>query len=227
MENKVLRIKNKIITIYNKFDRENVELPIIFYNTFNGDALSVWNKSQEIGCNDYIFVVIGNIDWDNEMTPWEELPIFKGDKGYKGLANKHIKFIEDDVIPEVLKNLRCAPKYYAISGYSLGGLFSIYSMLKTNIFSRIISASGSFWYPNFIEYIDKNKIDIKTKKVYLSLGDKEKETKDITKNVEEKTNKLYEILKSNKIHTILEMNKGNHFKEVDLRMAKGIKWILD
>ncbi len=44
--------------------------------------------------------------------------------------------------------------------------------------------------------------------------------------VEDKTRKIYEHYKDSGINTTFEMNPGNHFKDVDLRLAKGIAWIL-
>ena len=36
----------------------------------------------------------------------------------------------------------------------------------------------------------------------------------------------YSLL-STKVNTILEWNDGNHFKEPDLRMAKGFSWLIE
>ena len=44
--------------------------------------------------------------------------------------------------------------------------------------------------------------------------------------VEENTKKLEQMYKLQEIKTIYEENDGNHFKDAELRMAKGIKWIL-
>ena len=111
--------------------------------------------------------------------------------------------------------------------YSLGGLFALYSGYKTDIFKRIASASGSMWYPNFEKYVKENKISKNIDKIYFSLGNKEKNSKiEILKTVEDKTKEIYDYL-SNNINTIYEENQGNHFQDGILRMAKGIKWILE
>ena len=44
--------------------------------------------------------------------------------------------------------------------------------------------------------------------------------------VEDKTGKVYDQYKNKGIETTFEMNPGNHFKDADLRLAKGIAWIL-
>ena len=223
-----IKVKGKTITIYNDFDGENKELPIIFYNTFSGDGESVWKKALEIGCKNYIFVVIGDINWEDEMTPWKEPPIFRTDKkGYEGLADKHLEYIENVCLKEVINKIKCKPKSFILSGYSLGGLFSMYSMFKSKVFTKYISASGSLWFPKFIDFINNNEFINKPEKVYLSLGDKEKYTKEISNCVEDNTNILFNYLKDRNIDTKYELNEGNHFKNVDLRIAKAIKWILE
>jgi len=40
--------------------------------------------------------------------------------------------------------------------------------------------------------------------------------------VEDKTGKVYDQYKNKGIETTFEMNPGNHFKDADLRLAKGI-----
>ena len=44
--------------------------------------------------------------------------------------------------------------------------------------------------------------------------------------VEDKTGKVYDQYKNKGIETTFEMNPGNHFKDANLRLAKGIAWIL-
>ena len=68
---------------------------------------------------------------------------------------------------------------------------------------------------------------IKTKNVYLSLGDKESKTRNqYMSKVADRIEEAYELLKSRQVNTIFEWNKGNHFAEPDMRMAKGFAWVL-
>lgn len=41
-------IQNKPIIIYYEYGKENIELPIVFYDTFSGDGDSVWEKCKKI-----------------------------------------------------------------------------------------------------------------------------------------------------------------------------------
>ncbi len=44
--------------------------------------------------------------------------------------------------------------------------------------------------------------------------------------VEDKTKEIYEHYKDSGIDTVFELNPGNHFKDADIRLGKGIAWIL-
>ena len=61
------------------------------------------------------------------------------------------------------------------------------------------------------------------KTIYFSLGDREARTRNaLLSTVEDKTGKVYDKYKNKGIETTFEMNPGNHFKDADLRLAKGI-----
>lgn len=227
---KELTINNKIINVFYK-DTSKEELPIIILNTFNNEGEKVWEKCQELGTNEFILVSIAKMSWNNDLTPWECPPLYKGDTKCLGHADNYLQEIENTIIPKIeeyiIKELNKKVLYYGIAGYSLGGLFAIYSGFKTDKFTRIASASGSLWYPNFLEFVKNNRISENIEKIYFSLGNKEANSKiQVLSTVEEKTKEIYTYI-SNNIETTYEVNEGNHFKDGTLRMAKGIKWIIN
>ena len=227
---KELKIENKIIDIYfNENHKENV--PVVILNTYGNEGKEVFDRCNKLQCKEFILVAISNLDWNNDMTPWFAPKLNKYDKECLGKADDYLKILLEKIIPEVEKyiniELNTNIKYYAIAGYSLGGLFAVYSAYKTNLFSRVASASGSFWYPKFVEYVEQSEISKDIEKMYFSLGNKESKVKnEVLATAEENTKKLEQIYKLQGINTIYEENDGNHFKDTDLRMAKGIKWIL-
>ena len=87
--------------------------------------------------------------------------------------------------------------------------------------------SPSVWFPGWIEYAEDN--SVKAEKVYLSLGDKEEKTRNpVMKMVGDNIRRQIELLEGDPhcLDCVLEMNQGNHFKEPDLRTAKGFAWLL-
>ena len=217
-------VEGKHVYLYG--DRDEAA-PLVIINTFQGNGSSVYSALHSMTDKKVNIAVISDINWDDEMSPWECPPLSKNDSPCTGGADKYIKKLTDSIIPAIKEELAAEPEYIAIAGYSLAGLFAIYSLYKTDIFSIAVSASGSMWFPDFVEYTNKNDFVRKPDRVYFSLGDKEARTRNsLLSTVEDKTKETYEHYKNNGIDTVFELNPGNHFKDADIRLAKGIAWIL-
>ena len=116
-------------------------------------------------------------------------------------------------------------KRYYIGGYSLAGLFALWAAYQTDRFAGVAAASPSVWFPNFVEYMKNN--EIKSNRVYLSLGDKEEKVRNpVMATVGEKIREAYNCLVRQKVKCTLEWNQGNHLKEPDVRTAKAFVWLL-
>lgn len=116
-------------------------------------------------------------------------------------------------------------KKYYIGGYSLAGLFSLWAAYQTDVFTGIAAVSPSVWFPGFIDYMREH--EIKSKTVYLSLGDKEEKTRNpVMAQVGNCIRSGYDWLKECGIDCTLEWNSGNHFRDPDMRTAKAFAWIL-
>ena len=58
-------------------------------------------------------------------------------------------------------------------------------------------------------------------------GDREEKTKNpLMSQVGKAIREAYKILQEKNRQCCLEWNQGNHFKDPDLRMAKGFAWLL-
>jgi len=219
-----LIIENKEITI---FGNEEKNSPLIILNTVMGEGEKVYNECLKLGAENFILCCIGNLNWDDDMTPWQAPAISENDTPCSGKADEYLKILTEKIVPAIKEKLQYEPKCLAIAGYSLAGLFAIYSLYKTDIFKYAASASGSFWYPNFVDFIKNNKTKIKPNGLYFSLGDTEKNSKiKILQSVQNNTEQIYKHFKQESINTIFELNKGNHFTQTTFRMAKGITWLL-
>jgi len=221
------KVNNKVINIFNEEIKNTENVPIMIHNSFKDTGVELWEECQKINCDDFILANISSINWNDEMTPWESSTLFEGNTECKGKADNYILELTKIIIPKIEEKLKYKPLYYGIVGYSLGGLFAIYSIYKTNVFERVISSSGSFWYPGFVEFVKKNSPVTIPKKMYMSLGDKEKNTKiELLKTVQDNTEEIVNFYKSKGINVCYEQNEGGHFKDCYLRLAKGIKWTI-
>ncbi|WP_242826377.1 alpha/beta hydrolase [Lachnospira multipara] len=217
-------VEGKYVYLYG--DRDEVA-PLVIINTFQGNGSSIYSALCSMTDKKVNLAVISDINWDDEMSPWECPPLSKNDSPCTGGADEYLVNLTGTIITAIKKELAVEPEYIAIAGYSLAGLFAIYSLYKTDIFSRVVSASGSMWFPDFVEYASKNDFVRKPDRVYFSLGDKEAHTRNtLLSTVEDKTNEIYGHYKDSSIDTVFELNPGNHFKDADIRLAKGIAWIL-
>ena len=147
----VIKINDKNVEIFSN-NSNFKELPVVILNTYGNEGKDVWDKCTYLKCKEFILVAISNLDWNNDMTPWFAPKLNKNDVDCLGKADDYIKLLINKIIPQVEEyidnKLKIKAEYYAIAGYSLGGLFAVYSAYKTDIFTKIASASGSFWFPN-------------------------------------------------------------------------------
>lgn len=222
-------VNNKKIKIYGDVSKK--ELPVIFLNTYMDNGEEVFHNCLKLSCKDFILVVISNLDWNNDMTPWYAPKLSKKDVDCLGKADDYIAVLTKAIIPKVeeyLTKKEIKIKYYAIAGYSLAGLFAVYVTYKTNLFTRVISGSGSFWYPKFVEFVKDHRVNQKITKMYFSLGNRESKVSNaVLKKVLDNTKELERFYHDKGIETLYEENPGNHFQDPAFRMAKGIKWTLD
>lgn len=165
-------------------------------------------------------------DWNRELTPWVAPAVF-GKIPFGDGASNTLAFITEQLLPKI-----AADGIYDVSmkllmgGYSLAGLFALWSAYQTDLFDGIAAASPSVWFPKWIDYATEKRPLANS--VYLSLGDKEEKAKNpVMAQVGNAIRKQHEMLKEQEVNTILEWNAGNHFVDSDKRMAKGFAWLLN
>ena len=171
-------------------------------------------------------------DWNQDLSPWCAPAVFRKEDFGKG-AGETLAFIEKMLIPEIgrryglEKNIKDIP--VILGGYSLAGLFALWSAYQESCAVKFAAAAGmspSVWFPGWLEYMKTKQIQ--TKRVYLSLGDREERTRNAAmRQVGQNIREMDSCYKnSEKIECVLEWNKGNHFQDVDVRCGKGFLWCM-
>lgn len=171
---------------------------------------------QRLTSVDFKFVAVKVDHWNQELSPWKASAAFGNEDFGNGAAQ---------TLEEIL--LLCADKNktYYIGGYSLSGLFSLWAACQTDIFSGVAAASPSVWFPGFIDYMKKR--EIKSRNVYLSLGNKEEKTRNpVMAKVGDCIREGYVWIKAEGINCTLEWNQGGHFKEPMTRTARAFAWVM-
>lgn len=207
---------------------DNPKAPLIVLNTFGNEGEAVLEAVHADKMKDFSMLVVSDMDWNRDLSPWVAPAVFKNDEPFGGKADGFLKELVEQAVPDAVAELGEKPEYMAIAGYSLAGLFALYSLYRTDVFSRAASASGSFWFPGFLEFASSREFVGKPEKLYLSLGDAEARTRNpVMATVQDNTEKLAVLYRGRGLDTVFELNPGNHFKDPALRMAKGIRSILE
>lgn len=223
MEKQTFNTDNKKITLYPALAENK---PVIYLTTYNDDGGEVYDELQKQGCPDFTLVTISGLNWEAELSPWAAGGLFKYSEMFTGGADAYLQFLTQQVLPHAEAGLN-GILWRGLAGYSLAGLFTVYAMYKTDLFSRAASMSGSLWYPGFKDFALKNTLRIAPQHLYFSLGDKEARARNqYLKTVQQCTEELAAHYRSLGINTCYELNPGGHYRDIISRSGAGIKWIL-
>lgn len=140
-------------------------------------------------CGGVTLAEFGDIDWDRDYSPWEAA----GTNGrvFSGGADRLVGFLPD-IVQELSRRYGEFSRVY-LCGYSLGGLFALYSAAVWDFpaLCGAASCSGSMWFPGWTEFLSEHPIH---GDVFLSLGGKEKNSPDpMMASVEKKTMEVKRI----------------------------------
>jgi predicted alpha/beta superfamily hydrolase len=217
-----MTINGKEIHVYGATDKP---LPVVYLHTFGNEGQRVWEQCRKVGTRRFVLVSISGLDWNADMSPWPIDKMFEGDEPCEGRGGEWLRTLVEDVVPQAEAGLQVAGRYLA--GYSLAGLFAYWAACQTDCFDGIVSGSGSFWFPGFMDFAASHNFVKPLRAAYFSLGDRERITRnEVLATVEDNTRKLAANVAAKGIPTEFRLNNGNHYMQADWRMAKGIQWLL-
>lgn len=170
-------------------------------------------------------VVIPDVKWNDDLTPWPAEGVFKKAKPFGGQAALFLDKLTNKIIPEAEKSLGVKNAERTIMGVSLSGLFAIWACFNIKAFINIISISGSLWYDGITEWMKEQTPSPQLKKVCMLLGEKEKNAKDKRMaTVEEGTHTAANILKSKSQAAVtFELAEGTHFSPILPRLERAFE----
>ena len=169
-------------------------------------------------------VVIEDVNWNDDLTPWPAVGVFKKAKPFGGKAAAFLNKLTHVIIPETEKDMGIANAERALLGVSLSGLFAVWAAFRTDAFTNIISISGSLWYDGFVEWMKEQTPKPQLKTVCMLLGEKEKNAKEKRMaTVEERSLAAADILKEKSQATVtFELVEGTHFSPILPRMERAM-----
>ena len=201
--------------------------PIIYLNAFSDNGDDIYRALSASLYPAYTLVVISDLCWSHDMSPWAISAITKDDAPCTGGADDYLRLLQATIIPLAEKTLPQPITWRGLAGYSLAGLFAIYALYQTAVFSRVASISGSLWFPGFQEYIFAHEMQATPSHLYLSLGNREERTQNpYLQSVRTRTEAIYAFYKKCGLNIHYELNVGNHFKKAVPRTVAGLTWLL-
>ena len=221
---RICSIDGKTVSIFP--DNKSGSL-VIYLNTVSDEGCQVYEAAQATGCPPFTLVAISNLDWNCDMSPWDSPAAFKKGEPFTGGADGYLRLLVEEIMPEAEKELPGPPAWRGIAGYSLAGLFALYAIYQTDVFSRVGCMSGSLWFPGFKEYICSHEPKCRPDCIYFSLGHREANTRNpVLKTVQENTEAIHAHFLARGIDTVFQLNPGNHFVQGIERTVTGIRWLL-
>lgn len=176
---------------------------------------------------DYLIAAWQVEDWNRDLSPWQA-PAAMGEEQFAGYGPALLRWLTKEFLPEWKAQNQNAQGYYTV-GYSLAGLFALWSLYETECFNGAVCCSGSLWLDGWDRFAAGHGIQ-STADIYLSLGGREeKSANPMLALVGSRTREQEALLKKdpNVRRCTLEWNPGGHFADSAARLAKGIRWICE
>lgn len=232
-------IKDRDVFIYlpKNYDFSKENYPVIYMQ--DGDEI-IKHKNEffdelEKDNISFIGVLITPKNRFDEYTPWYSEKLSEKTPDFLGKGNEYLDFLCNQIKPFIDSKYKTKKdkKNTTIIGASLGGLISVYALYRNNdIFGNAICASGSFWYKDILKFLKESEVNIKDKKIFMSIGEDEDHCKSKCYDhihMLDNNLKAYEILKSkssnDNIYIKIDKSTTHSIKYFLPNLVLGIKWI--
>ncbi|MGI6174193.1 MAG: alpha/beta hydrolase [Christensenellales bacterium] len=207
-------VAERACLLYRAKDADRIEHA--FFTAFGGEEAlqGVAEACEKARTESIAMLAFEDADWDAEYSPWQAFGRFSGG------ADKTLSFLREGAMPFLREKVPTFQKFGVI-GYSLGGLFAMYALFSCPEIDLAASVSGSMWYPGFLGYALSKPVP--KARVYLSLG--KAEEKKHARGMEGNGENAQRIASLFGENGTFEWNNGNHFFEVDRRIARAVEWL--
>ena len=225
MEIKELRFGHRRVCLYKLVEGS---APLVYSIDYHENGQLLLEACKQVECSGFNLVTISGLHWNQELSPWPIETVVSKNDNFAGETRGWLSLLTREVVPQVERLLNTSPAWRMLAGYSLAGLFAVWAAHQCDLFTRILSASGSMWYPEWLEFAQEHEPAVALQGLYLSVGEQESTSRNaVLHTVGERTQALADLMAGRGMNVKFELNPGNHFKNPPLRVAKGIKWLLD
>ena len=220
--------KTSIINGRECFLSDAINPKYILIQTLGNHERGIFDRTTELiaeSCGvPFVLAAFQVFDWNLDLTPWHDDAIDrKAEVGTK--TGETLGYVTESLLPALEADYGKLP--VILGGYSLGGLFALWSSMQTDRFSAVAAASPSLWIKDWLDYAKDR--PVKAGKVYLSLGDQEEYVKNRSiARVGDSVRGEYELLQTQlgRENCTLVWNPGGHFQDGDKRLASAFSWCI-
>ena len=137
--------------------------------------------------------------------------VFRQAGDFTGGAAVYARKFVGEIVPGVLERLTFAPTGKYLAGYSMAGLFALYSWLTGADWTGVVSCSGSVWFDGFLEWAEAQ--TPRATRLWLSVGNRERKTRNLRmQTVEEHTRRLAAHWQE-RMNVRFTLEQGGHFDD--------------
>ena len=139
------------------YETNNLRYPVLYMTDGNAHIGHTSSTVEFLARNgrmsEMIVVGINNTDRTRDLSPTRVTTTVAGGNSAlqfptSGGADKFLKFIETELIPDIEKRYRTNP-YRILAGHSLGGLFAVHAMVsRPDLFNSYVSVSPALQWDN-------------------------------------------------------------------------------
>lgn len=171
-------------------------------------------------------------DHDGDYTPWPAVGFDGVENAFPGRGDAYLHWLAGVLKPAVDAAYPTDPGFAAtgLEGVSLGGLIATYSAFVTPVFGRIISVSGSFWYPDWAAFLERTPLPNPDTRFLLTCGRYEgKGFFTMGKDAGECTQETQLLLQKSLAHPAqaeYRPDNGKHHDKQVSRLRTALTWFL-
>ncbi len=189
-----------------------------------GELESLWSNGTG---REFILVMICPLDRLSEYTPWPAEAMSSRFPDFKGAGNQYLESLQTSLLPWLTESYKSDVHNISMLGYSLGGLIGMYAVTIQNCWRHMAGICSSFWYNDWISYLENSSINEETQSVYLHYGTEEGKGKSgpMEKAAEyaAKTEQLLTQKLPGKV--TITQDHGGHHTFADQRFRNGLLWL--
>lgn len=211
------------------------ELPVLYLPQVSDDLLDRLAKPLQLAlkagsCRPFLLVAFRSIREDGpDFSPWPA-PALGNSEAFNGGGTAILDWLCNELKPYIEKHypVSASPADTYLCGYSLAGLFSLWALYRCDLFRHCACCSGSLWFDGWPDFMREHR-PVAGSRIYLSLGRKEEKARSRRMaRVGEHTRLAADLLSKDPqvLESSLQWHDGNHFYQIDQRLAQAILWLL-